>query len=119
MSVLILVLGLVAVFAGIVLVIVAAGAGVDERAAVGRSLASIEAIQTAPSDMRPANDQSFGDRVVTPAMARLTGYGRKLSGQDTSGTIKRKLDLAGSPAGWDSDRVLAFKAIGGLIGLVV
>ena len=44
--------------------------------------------------------------------------GRRISGADTAERIRRKLDLAGNPAGWTVDRVLSGKVIGAVAGLV-
>ena len=41
-----------------------------------------------------------------------------ISGADTAQRIRRKLDLAGNPAGWTVDRVLSGKVIGAVAGLV-
>jgi len=119
MSTAVLLLGLVLVFAAIVLVVVSVGGAQSERRGVGRSLAAVEAMRAAPTEMRPAIDQPFSDRVVAPAMQRLTRVGRSLTADDQTSRIKRKLDLAGNPTGWDSDRVIAFKSLGALIGLVL
>jgi tight adherence protein C len=118
MSTLVLVAGLIAVFIAIVLVIVASGAAESQRREVGRSLAAVQAMQASPSSMRPTIDQPFKERVITPAMARLTRSGRTLTGKEQSSSIRRKLDLAGNPKGWDVDRVIAFKMLGALVGLV-
>ena len=119
MAMLVLLVGLVAVFAGLVTVVVAAGGAASERRAVGRSLAAVEAIRSAPSSMRPEIDRPFGERVLQPTMERLTRAGRRLTAADQTDGLRLKLDLAGNPAGWDVDRVIAFKSLGALIGLVV
>lgn len=119
MGTLALVFGLLAVFAGLVMAVMAFGAAAQERRAVGRSLAAVEAIQTAPTSMRPGIDTPFADRVLTPAMERLTQAGRRLTAKDQTDGMRRKLDLAGNPTGWDVDRVIAFKALGALVGAVL
>ena len=120
---LVLLLGLFALFVAVALALSIVGAITTERAAVNRSLAAVEAIQAAPPSMREELDQPFGDRVLTPAMGRLTGIGRRFTPADRTDRIRRRLELAGNPTGWDVDRILAFKALGlfagGLIGLLV
>jgi tight adherence protein C len=120
---LILAIGLLALFVAVALALSIVGAITTERASVNRSLAAVEAISSAPAGMREELDQPFAERVVTPAMDRLTALGRRFTPTDRTDRIKRRLELAGNPAGWDVDRILAFKAlglfIGGLIGLLV
>ena len=49
--------------------------------------------------------------------------GRRFTPGDQAARLRRKLDLAGNPAGWDTDRVLAFKMLGllvlGVLGLLI
>jgi tight adherence protein C len=113
-----LVAGLGALFAAIVVAFTTIGVLTSERAQVGRSLAAVRAINSAPESMRREADPGFGDRVVTPALGRLTGFGRKLTPGAQAETIRHRLELAGSPPRWDTDRVLAFKALG-LLGFAV
>lgn len=109
---LLLVLGLAGVFAAITIVLATVGALTTERAAVNRSLAAVEAINAAPASMQRELDKPFGERVVNPTMARFSSLGRRFTPDERGGAIRRKLELAGSPAGWDVDRILAFKVIG-------
>jgi tight adherence protein C len=51
--------------------------------------------------------------------ARLTSLGRRFTPNDASSRLRRKLDLAGNPTGWDSDRILAFKMLGLLVGAIL
>jgi tight adherence protein C len=60
-------------------------------------------------------DTPFKERVLTPSLHRLTAWGRRLSSSGREADIQHRLDLAGSPAGWDVDRIIAFKILG-LIG---
>ena len=112
---LLLLLGLGAVFVAITIALATIGALTSERAAVNRSLAAVEAINTAPASMRRELDRPFGERVVGPTMGRLTRIGRRFTPTERADAIRRKLELAGSPPGWDVDRVLAFKVIGVLV----
>ena len=112
-------LGLAAVFGGIVLAVVAAMSSPARDAGVARSLAAVEAIKAAPDPMRRELDQPFGERVTGPAFERLTGLGRRFTPSDQAVRLRRKLDLAGNPPGWDNDRILAFKMLGLLGGAVL
>lgn len=114
-----LLLGLGALFVGVVIALGAIGALTVERQQVGRSLAAIEAIQTAPSALRKEIDRPFADRAVLPLLDALTRTGRRITGQDTTERIRAKLEYAGNPAGWDVDRILAFKSLGLIAGAFV
>ncbi len=66
----------------------------------------------APEELTEELDRSFSDRVIEPLQQRALSVGRRISGADTAERIRRKLDLAGNPAGWTVDRVLSGKVIG-------
>src|SRR3954466_5663949 len=99
-----LLIGLGVIFLGVLLRLATIGVITSERQAVGRSLAAVQAIQTAPKAMRSEPARPFRPRVVTPATAGLSGIGRTLSPESQSGRIKRRLDLAGNPPHWTVDR---------------
>lgn len=115
------ILGLVAVFAGIIGVILSFAT--SEPSGVTRSLAAIDAIRTAPDSMRQELDKPFGERVTSPFFDWLVRLGRRTTPSDQASRLRRKLDLAGNPPGWDTDRILAFKMLGllilGVLGLIV
>ena len=73
--------------------------------------------------MRRDLDKPFNERVTNPFVGWLTSLGRRFTPADQTARLRRKLDLAGNPAGWDTDRILAFKVlglfIGGAVGLVL
>jgi tight adherence protein C len=58
------------------------------------------------------------NRIVLPAAKRVGKGLVRLTPFDLNARINEKLILAGSPAGWDAERVVALKIIGGLAGLV-
>ena len=107
----VLLIGLLAVFLGIVGVIASFASG-DSGGGVSRSLAAIDAIKAAPDSMRQDLDKPFGERVFSPALARLTSLGHRFTPSDQTQRLRRKLDLAGNPVGWDTDRIAAFKMLG-------
>jgi len=115
MSSLVLWIGLAAVFLGIIGVFFAF-AGSKEPTGVARSLAAVEAIKASPQGMRQELDRPIGERVGQPMIAWLTRQGRRLTPSDQNARMKRKLDLAGNPAGWDADRIVAFKMLGLIVG---
>lgn len=116
---LLLLLGLGAVFLAIVILLTTIGTITSERQAVNRSLAAVRAMDSAPDQMRAELNKPFGDRVVSPAMGRLTGVGHRFTAGDQTDRIRHKLELAGSPPAWSVDRVIAFKVLGMFAGLVV
>jgi tight adherence protein C len=116
----ILLLGLVAIFSAVILMLFAFGLLTEGKSSVGRSLAAVEAINNAPKSMvRDGLDQPFGDRVLDPLFGRLTRGGGKLTPTGQKGSIRKRLELAGNPEGWDVDRVLAFKMLGLIAGALV
>jgi tight adherence protein C len=55
-------------------------------------------------------------------VSRAGGLAKRVTPLDTRDRIARKLVLAGQPAGWDAERVLAFKvilAIAGFVGAII
>ncbi|HET6815606.1 MAG TPA: type II secretion system F family protein [Mycobacteriales bacterium] len=119
----VLIAGLAGVFLGVVLLLTTIGTITSERQQVGRSLAAVQAIQTAPAEMRQELQQPFAQRVLFPAVGRFSNLGRRLSPRGQSDRIRRRLDLAGNPPRWDVDRVFAFKVLGmiagGLVGILL
>lgn len=116
--VVLLLMGVVMIAAALVLL--AAATTTDaEASGVGRSLAVLRAMTDAPKELTTEVDRPFSERVLEPLQARALGVGRRLSGADSADRIRRKLDLAGNPRGWDVDRVVSGKVIGAVVGLVV
>jgi tight adherence protein C len=116
---LLLALGLGGIFAALVIVLATVGAITSERQQVGRSLAAVEALNAAPSAFRRELNKPFMERVVTPGLARLTRVGRRFTAGDQVARIRHRLELAGNPPQWDLDRVIAFKMLGVILGLLI
>jgi tight adherence protein C len=112
-----LILGLAGVFLALVISLATVGVMTSERQQVARSLAAVNAISAAPSPMAQRLNKPFAERVIEPALARFTEIGRRLAPGDQSARIRHRLELAGSPAGWDVDRVIALKVLGLIAGL--
>jgi len=55
---------------------------------------------------------SFGNRVLVPFVGRAGRVARRITPLDAHDRVAKKLLLAGSPEGWDAERVIAFKVIG-------
>ena len=83
---------------------------------MARSIELIEAMTTAPTELKADLDKSFCERVLIPMQNRFAGLGRRVSGADSSERIRRKLDLAGNPPGWTVDRVMSGKVVGAIAG---
>jgi tight adherence protein C len=63
--------------------------------------------------------ESFGSRILVPVVAGASRVARRVTPIDARDRVARKLLLAGSPAGWDAERVLAFKVIGLFGGVIL
>jgi tight adherence protein C len=67
--------------------------------------------------------EGFGARIIVPVVAGASKVARRVTPIDARDRVARKLLLAGSPAGWDAERLLAFKIIGlfgaAILGLFV
>jgi tight adherence protein C len=63
-------------------------------------------------------EQNFGQRIMVPVVAKAGRFARRVTPLDARERIDKKLLLAGSPTGWDAERVLAFKIIGAVAGFV-
>jgi tight adherence protein C len=58
----------------------------------------------------------FAQRAILPFISGLGSVGRKITPIDLRKRIARNLVLAGSPIGWDAERVAALKVVGTLVG---
>jgi tight adherence protein C len=115
--------GLLGIFVALALAFVTLATITSERQQVGRSLAAVQALHSAPSAIRQELNKPFGERIIGPGMARLTRLGRRFTREDQMARIRHRLELAGSPPQWDVDRVIALKVLGlvagGLIGVAI
>lgn len=111
--------GLAGVFVAVVIVLGTIGALTAERSAVNRSLAAVEAMGSLPEALRPDTDRPFGERVLDPLLARLVRTGRRVTPDHRATQIRHQLEVAGSPTGWDVERVAAFKVLGAVVGALL
>jgi tight adherence protein C len=111
-----LILGAALVVLAIVLVSAAAGTTASGRAVSGvdRSVALLQAVTNAPKELSKDFDESFADRVMAPLQGKALLVARRLSGSDAPERIRKRLDVAGNPAGWTVERVQAGKVIGAI-----
>jgi tight adherence protein C len=120
-----LVLAVGCLFFAIVLVGVFIDQSMAERRRAVRMLESQVVTSAGVSTSESVNlreqelSENFGSRVLVPVVSRASNVARRITPIDTRDRIAKKLVLAGSPAGWDAERVLAFKIIGAVVGFVV
>jgi tight adherence protein C len=109
----VLFLGLVGAFATVLL-------AQRDRQEQARRRMLLENFRLAPVPLRQQELQTpFGERIVGPLTERFVGAGRRLTPDERMEKIRRRLDLAGNPPGWDVDRILGLKALGLLAGTLL
>jgi tight adherence protein C len=101
------------------LVVLIAALALSPRSETGvnRSMAVIEALTSAPKEMKKELDAPFSDRVLVPLLESVQGLGRRMTPADANERIHQKLELAGNPPGWTADRVSAGKVVGFFVAL--
>jgi tight adherence protein C len=113
--VILFVLGLLLVGVAIALLAMGLRPAAEARG-INRSLAVLEAMTDAPRALTADLEKPFADRVLQPLQNRALKLGRRISGADSAERIRKKLDLAGNPAGWSVDRVTGGKVLGAGLG---
>jgi tight adherence protein C len=84
----------------------------SERRGVARSVAAIQALDSAPSVLKAEVERPFAERIIAPLGERMVGLGRKLVRADTARKIQYRLNIAGNPPAWDVNRILGLKVLG-------
>jgi tight adherence protein C len=115
---LVLAVGLGAIFVGVLIILGVLATVILNRQQGGRSLAALAAFGSNPA-RNTAVDAPFLERVVRPLALRLTRLGRRLTPVGQIERMRRRLEGAGNPPGWDVDRLLAFKMLGLIAGVVI
>jgi tight adherence protein C len=116
---LLLMVGVAGIFVALFVSLAAVGVFSNEERGVSKSLTVIEAFSAAPAAMQKELEPSFNDRVMAPLLSRFTGIGKRISPSGHADGIRKKLDVAGNPAGWSVERVEALKFVGVLGGSAV
>jgi tight adherence protein C len=112
--------GLVALYFGLFGAVLAGGSALRQRREIAKSFQAMENFHVGPRAIRQQELQRpFADRVLGPITARFVIAGRRLTPDERIGRIRRRLDLAGNPEGWDVDRIVGLKALGLLTGALV
>lgn len=105
-------IGTAAVFVGVVTLVTSLALATRPRTGVARSLATVAAMRAAAPTARENDLQApFVQRVLDPLLEAAVRLGRRLTPREQVIRIRRKLDLAGNPPGWDLDRVLLLKVL--------
>lgn len=117
-------LGILLAFGALTVAFVAFQDFVLERQQVFRSLRRVRAIELAPTEVRRRElAKPFTERVGFPLLKRLGGVGRRLTPLSVIERLRAELVYAGSPPGWDAERILALKVVSvaacGVLGLVL
>lgn len=118
MSNMLLLGGLSAIFISITVLLATVGVLTSERAQISRSMAALNRMG-GPADMQAELDKSFEERVLDPTRARLLALGHRLTPGGQLGKIAQRLESAGSPAGWDVNRVLSVKVLAAGVGMLI
>ncbi|HSM02930.1 MAG TPA: type II secretion system F family protein [Acidimicrobiia bacterium] len=108
--------GAIAVGASIPLLVFGLGERDDAATTIRRNLRGEEIVvdERVRSLRAPALD-----RVIRPAIRSLADRGRRLTPVGWIEALERRVRLAGSPAAWPLERVLAAKVIAGVLGVVI
>jgi tight adherence protein C len=119
MAEIVLLVGVLGIFASLTLALSVVGVITTEKRQVSRSLDAIAAMSSAPVEMTREVQKPFTERVIDPMAARFTGLGRRLTPDDQAKRLQHKLDVAGNPEGWNLDRILGMKVLGFTIMLAL
>lgn len=119
MSTVVMIVGIGLIFAAVLIGLAALALSDKGDTGVNRSMAVLEALTSAPTEMKKELDAPFSERVLVPLLASAQGIGRRMTPADASERIHEKLELAGNPAGWTPDRVSAGKVVGFVAALLL
>src|SRR6476659_6933594 len=108
----ILLTGCFLVRGGVTLSLPLVGAVTGEGRGVARSLAAVQALNSAPDVLKADLDRPFSERVIAPLGERLVGIGRRLVRAGTHERIQHRLDIAGNPPAWTVSRIIGLKVLG-------
>lgn len=107
-----LLLGAGLLCAAMILGLTVIGVVTTERRGVARSVAAVQALDSAPSVLKAEVEKPFAERVIAPMGERMVGLGRKVARADTARKIQYRLNVAGNPPAWDVNRILGLKVLG-------
>jgi tight adherence protein C len=110
MSTSLLLIGAIAMFLAVFAIAYSVQTIVAERRQAYRTLQAIRAVEVRPSDLRNRElARPARERLLKPFYNAALGLTRRFTPAGARDAIRRKLVMAGSPFGWDADRVLVAK----------
>jgi tight adherence protein C len=116
-------IGLLAAFAAVVIAALTIGEGVLERQRVFKMLREVRTIEIAPSDIRRRELATpFLQRAILPALRGSGRFIQRLTPAGVLDRLRKEVVYAGSPPGWDAERILAMKTVttvGAVAGIFV
>ena len=123
MSTSILAIGALATFLAVFAIAYSVQSIVAERRQAYRTLQALRAVQIRPTDLRNRElARPARERLIKPFYNTALGLAHRFTPAGARDAIRRKLVMAGSPFGWDADRVLVAKVacltVGVLLGLL-
>lgn len=84
-----------------------------ERHETHRTMRRLQAIDIHPNDVRRRElARPFVQRVLLPLLKACGSIGRRLTPASVVERLAKEIQSAGSPAGWDAERILALKVVG-------
>lgn len=104
--------GALLLVAAITLSLSVIGVVTSERRGVARSVAAIQAIDSAPDVLKAELELPFVERVIGPLGDRFVDIGRKMVRADTAQKLQYRLNIAGNPPSWDVSRIIGLKVLG-------
>jgi tight adherence protein C len=114
MSAVLLVAGATALAGAVFAALFSVQSLVADRRQAYRTIRALRSFELKPTDLRNRElAEPARDRVWSPLYRAALALARRLTPVGAKQNIQRKLLMAGSPIGWDADRVLAAK-VGGL-----
>jgi tight adherence protein C len=110
MSTSLLLIGAIAMFLAVFAIVYSVQTIVAERRQAYRTLQAIRAVEVRPTDLRNRElARPARERLLKPFYNAALGLTRRFTPAGARDAIRRKLIMAGSPFGWDADRVLVAK----------
>jgi tight adherence protein C len=110
MSTSLLAVGAAAVFLAVFAIAYSVQSIVAERRQAYRTLQALRAVELRPADLRNRElARPARERLVKPFYAAALALTRRYTPAGARDSIRQKLVMAGSPFGWDADRVLVAK----------
>jgi tight adherence protein C len=106
-------IGVLLAFGAMLFALVALQDFVLERRQVFKALRSVRAIELTPTDVRQRELATpFLQRVLIPSLRGVGSFGRKFTPASVTERLSKELVYAGTPVGWDAERILAMKLLG-------